>query len=172
MCGEHLPDALAPSMRQGSSPRVRGTLRNEQGNVPRQGIIPACAGNTFQGCWLHSRGWDHPRVCGEHNGVEDLKKALWGSSPRVRGTPRPDPPESARPGIIPACAGNTGKHSPLVRFLRDHPRVCGEHPLDIIQELFALGSSPRVRGTPEQCGRDQAREGIIPACAGNTRIRR
>ena len=155
-------------MRQGSSPRVRGTLRNEQGNVPRQGIIPACAGNTFQGCWLHSRGWDHPRVCGEHNGVEDLKKALWGSSPRVRGTPRPDPPESARPGIIPACAGNTSSARRSQDTCWDHPRVCGEHRQAFSPCPLSEGSSPRVRGTPTGHHPGTFCAGIIPACAGNT----
>ena len=66
VCGEHLPDALAPSMRQGSSPRMRGTLFWCSGVCPDSGIIPAYAGNT--GNWTWPSWWirDHPRVCGEH----------------------------------------------------------------------------------------------------------
>ena len=51
-------------------------------------------------------------------------------------------------GIIPAYAGNTGIWSDIVRFRRDHPRICGG-----------------TLGTPcptERC------TGIIPAYAGNT----
>ncbi len=32
-------------------------------------------------------------------------------------------------GIIPACAGNTVRGHDLVVHHRDHPRVCGEHPV-------------------------------------------
>ena len=132
---------------KGSSPRVRGTLFKDAGCTVGAGIIPACAGNTTVSKTSRRRSGDHPRVCGEHRDqiLQNLRDL--GSSPRVRGTLLQHEGLKILAGIIPACAGNTGKHSPLVRFLRDHPRVCGEHPLDIIQELFALGSSPRVRGT-------------------------
>ena len=132
---------------KGSSPRVRGTLFKDAGCTVGAGIIPACAGNTTVSKTSRRRSGDHPRVCGEHRDqiLQNLRDL--GSSPRVRGTLLRHEGLKILAGIIPACAGNTGKHSPLVRFLRDHPRVCGEHPLDIIQELFALGSSPRVRGT-------------------------
>ncbi len=72
-------------------------------------------------------------------------------------------------GIIPACAGNTPKHGePSVRR-RDHPRVCGEHPLCSIAWHPQAGSSPRVRGTLRSMRSWFCRSRIIPACAGNTR---
>ena len=53
---------------------------------------------------------------------------------------------------------------------RDHPRVCGEHIAVVILVSFLLGSSPRVRGTRVDLVRKRPRAGIIPACAGNTKI--
>ena len=76
--------------------------------------------------------------------------------------------ESAKRGIIPACAGNT---SPLVCGTPapwDHPRVCGEHLDGSDPARNVLGSSPRVRGTRRFLGQGGSVEGIIPACAGNT----
>ena len=91
-----------------------------------------------------------------------------GSSPRVRGTPSRNPVQPPRPGIIPACAGNTQKRTLGGEGDRDHPRVCGEHFLPIHLMWSWSGSSPRVRGTLDCC-RDHAQDaGIIPACAGNT----
>ncbi|EEP20766.1 hypothetical protein BIFANG_03336 [Bifidobacterium angulatum DSM 20098 = JCM 7096] len=51
----------------------------------------------------------------------------------------------------------------------DHPRVCGEHPVREITVSFAMGSSPRVRGTRHAQRADGHGVGIIPACAGNTK---
>ena len=74
-------------------------------------------------------------------------KTCLGSSPRVRGTPRPSRRTRTGPRIIPACAGNTSPKSSTNACRRDHPRVCGEHSYGLIVVVFFLGSSPRVRGT-------------------------
>ena len=71
-------------------------------------------------------------------------------------------------GIIPAYAGNTRIHAPLLIGRRDHPRVCGEHQR-VVGELYPrLGSSPRMRGTHSHFQPDVLTSGIIPAYAGNT----
>ena len=155
----------------GDHPRIRGehelvVIRPSE----IQGIIPAYAGNTtpprhycdlWQGSSPHTRGTlsqggmlaavsrDHPRIRGEHVGLRV----------RVCGVR----------GIIPAYAGNTSRASsarlimsgssphtrgtPARRTMRrarrwDHPRIRGEHDVE-------LGY-----GIPEP--------GIIPAYAGNT----
>ena len=51
---------------------------------------------------------------------------------------------------------------------RDHPRVCGEHPLCVSPFRGSVGSSPRMRGTLIPHLRRAGRTGIIPAYAGNT----
>ena len=107
-------------------------------------------------------------MCGEHPGTRDSPCCAGGSSPRVRGTPRP--PDRDLPGFrfIPACAGNTGTEHQGPKKETVHPRVCGEHGIRAGSTARALGSSPRVRGT--RAGRVVAGAGdrFIPACAGNT----
>ena len=168
VCGEHLTPDEAHRVGEGSSPRMRGTPIILPLTVSIHGIIPAYAGNTSAYVWCKSETRDHPRVCGEHCGVEHSPRPVWGSSPRMRGT-RPPRPSVPRPsGIIPAYAGNTndGQHA---RFdVRDHPRVCGEHALFLFPKGDSTGSSPRMRGTPRVFHADQVVAGIIPAYAGNT----
>ena len=148
VCGEHTiwPPSLGGGA--GSSPRVRGTHKEENAGIRQRGIIPACAGNTDRS---RRMGWgerDHPRVCGEHWQDDSRGVRAMGSSPRVRGTQYSLIHVCFSLGIIPACAGNTA----LAEYV----------------EIADSGSSPRVRGThPRRC-RAKHRSGIIPACAGNT----
>ncbi|PKV04346.1 hypothetical protein CQR51_1309 [Bifidobacterium pseudolongum subsp. globosum] len=187
-CGEHQQQPRRSAHRQGSSPRLRGTLRVGVVAAAVHGIIPALAGNTTAGIFQRIAGRDHPRACGEH--LASAFNTLFGvgSSPRLRGTRGVDllaaveeeiipalagntsRPRSTRraAGIIPVLAGNTSKHSSRSSRRWDHPRACGEHVLVAFEHDLDRGSSPRLRGTPEhgQCGRRAA--GIIPALAGNT----
>ena len=54
--------------------------------------------------------------------------------------------------------------------LRDHPRMCGEHLVVSVTSLAIVGSSPHVRGAPPTALRIRCSSGIIPACAGSTRL--
>ena len=155
VCGEHfLADKIITTKTQ---------IWNELG------IIPAYAGNTLfvRACNYCMR--DHPRVCGEHLGCLRILVPTQGSSPRMRGTPTIRPVECPRRRIIPAYAGNTRRR--LCWFLspRDHPRVCGEHPMAFAAPEPTVGSSPRMRGTHQMTGNQVSIQGIIPAYAGNTR---
>ena len=154
----------------GSSPRARGALKRTTATAPRVGIIPACAGSTWkprQGC---CRGWDHPRVRGEHTGVPGLTRNDQGSSPRARGAHFR--PKSVIPpfGIIPACAGSTAPVGQPTMGHRDHPRVRGEHRSTTEIVPPHGGSSPRARGALGRVGDGLVQAGIIPACAGSTPI--
>ena len=114
---------------------------------------------------------DHPRVCGEHLRLSDLRRINPGSSPRVRGTRAVRAACGRAGGIIPAYAGNTSGY-PYRRWRSwDHPRVCGEHKVDDSTGEGAWGSSPRMRGTLRRAFRKFRRLGIIPAYAGNTKAR-
>ena len=170
MCGEHLKSATRQAARRGSSPRVRGTLPLKSVAFARLGIIPACAGNTRTRSCSDGLTRDHPRVCGEHRCSPAWRASPRGSSPRVRGTPGLLHRLCRSFGIIPACAGNTRWITARPRSKRDHPRVCGEHSLSPMVPLSLTGSSPRVRGTPRLPTCAACRCGIIPACAGNTRM--
>ena len=87
VCGEHCYPLLSGGYSWGSSPRVRGTRSYGDTGIGTAGIIPACAGNTWN--------------------VELMPYIVAGSSPRVRGTHLLGVIDDNRPGIIPACAGNT-----------------------------------------------------------------
>ena len=137
--------------------------------------------------------WDHPRVCGEHPSVKSMELHSTGSSPRVRGTLACACKNRNRRRIIPACAGNIKSEPSTNQVGRDHPRVCGEHLIDRVDNhsdvriipacagnirikltllAFIQGSSPRVRGTFCAYIPDSWNDRIIPACAGNMRIHR
>ncbi len=147
-CGEHLLKSVKDSPIVGSSPRVRGTLTDEDLEFIDRRFIPAGAGNTKKGSsqtLLHT-----------------------GSSPRVRGThPMPSHTPSAT-RFIPAGAGNTSPRYVLCPLSPVHPRGCGEHLCISIPTLNGSGSSPRVRGTLDPVLSPDRKLRFIPAGAGNT----
>ena len=168
ICGEHRIVGSVQYVREGSSPHMRGTLEHGEPVVQVHGIIPAYAGNTVRPWpWPWRRG-DHPRICGEHvilGGDADVDR---GSSPHMRGTRNPPVPSLVPVGIIPAYAGNTfGMRWPSPPKW-DHPRICGEHAVDVKSECGNTGSSPHMRGTQLTLERATRGSGIIPAYAGNT----
>ena len=155
----------------GSSPRARGTRLASWWPWRVWRIIPACAGNTTPSAVCLMAPPDHPRVRGEHYGRRSNQLPVTGSSPRARGTPGGIRRASLPPRIIPACAGNTLR--PLVRVVCwvDHPRVRGEHVTHCSVLPTGTGSSPRARGTLHSLSNVRLPTRIIPACAGNTRLR-
>ena len=169
VCGEHRNTVERLNGSQGSSPRVRGTRFPVSLMLSWVGIIPACAGNTRTRPGWRRQAGDHPRVCGEHAKLPASMLALPGSSPRVRGTLALGAGEKHDGGIIPACAGNTIRPSGSTIGRKDHPRVCGEHAWQCANGSTSMGSSPRVRGTLTSVGNLRNVQGIIPACAGNTK---
>ena len=71
-------------------------------------------------------------------------------------------------GIIPACAGSTGRVLSFSLRERDHPRVRGEHRRSWPPAMHGEGSSPRARGALKARPAVLGCVGIIPACAGST----
>ena len=107
VCGEHVPGVWTCRGYWGSSPRMRGTPPlMRPARIPR-GIIPAYAGNTGEWTQQAYVVGDHPRVCGEHQCKKTERHLAWGSSPRMRGTPKSKTDNAKKNGIIPAYAGNT-----------------------------------------------------------------
>ena len=91
----------------GSSPRVRGTHRQDVLREQELRFIPACAGNSGASCGEAWRKSVHPRVCGELTSWPRRAPVASGSSPRVRGTHIAAAPFAVRQRFIPACAGNS-----------------------------------------------------------------
>ena len=148
MRGEHFRAELKRGGYPGSSPHARGTPSQHSGSHVSIGIIPACAGNTKFPSAMHNAIRDHPRMRGEHRQSLRINQYMKGSSPHARGTPMMRGMVILRPGIIPACAGNTIAMPRSLRESRDHPRMRGEHQHVTVMRDISLG--------------------IIPACAGNT----
>ena len=188
MCGEHVDPDNPESDPMGSSPHVRGALKCGFAAVPGLRIIPACAGSTgvvlmrffpngiIPACAGSTKRFsstempfrDHPRMCGEHLDAGSEQKPCPGSSPHVRGALLRLLIAATIGGIIPACAGSTSRKPEAKEFQRDHPRMCGEHGIDVCFIDEAQGSSPHVRGAPDDGLLRHLHEGIIPACAGST----
>ena len=170
MCGERVTPAKVSQVRFGSSPRVRGTPRDESDLSPSQRFIPACAGNAIGDATVERTAPVHPRVCGERGSSLLRIRRFNGSSPRVRGTPRPSIGAALAVRFIPACAGNaTSQHRSCISG-SVHPRVCGERLRIQRRNSLAYGSSPRVRGTLEADMMQPIGMRFIPACAGNAWI--
>ena len=112
VCGEHFSESSAVTSRRGSSPRMRGALDRLCDGGSAVGIIPAYAGSTLSPASPSCRGRDHPRVCGEHQGLSWYPVASLGSSPRMRGARFRHEGLRLRPGIIPAYAGSTTEPRP------------------------------------------------------------
>ena len=130
----------------GLSPRVRGKPGSggQEGGIMRS--IPACAGEAKQ--ITHSKPVKpvYPRVCGGSPLRLRWPLAIRGLSPRVRGKPHQGAEWPARPGSIPACAGEAV--SPFARVSRQpvYPRVCGGSVVVVVAWVWVGGLSPRVRG--------------------------
>ena len=156
--------------------------------LPR--IIPARAGFTAQIVAELLPGQDHPRSRGVYALSTSARTARRGSSPLVRGLPRP--PASRWPGptdhprsrgvypmrrsqhsrrtrIIPARAGFTRNGGRGFETLKDHPRSRGVYPRSRSTSSSRRGSSPLARGLQQVAGVDVGQLGIIPARAGFTR---
>ena len=78
----------------------------------------------------------------------------------------------ASTGIIPAYAGNTGLSNAKYKSDGDHPRIRGEHFNLFTSSAPVTGSSPHTRGTLKTMKLLAANFRIIPAYAGNTRVKR
>ena len=170
MCGEHRLDALEKELAAGSSPHVRGAQGRQDRPGFRRGIIPACAGSTRGQRRFLGECRDHPRMCGEHAGHTCNGSLVQGSSPHVRGARTHEWTVRRFAGIIPACAGSTAALTLRAAASRDHPRMCGEHTIAATPSIATRGSSPHVRGAPFRGFRRDVAAGIIPACAGSTRL--
>ena len=109
-CGELGDFLCAVLTNDGSSPRMRGTLRFRNDCVCKHRIIPAHAGNSCQRCCSPCCQSDHPRACGELLDSETTASANAGSSPRMRGTHRHPSRIGDLHRIIPAHAGNSKRH--------------------------------------------------------------
>ena len=115
------------SATEGSSPRMRGSPEHGRLQSGHAGIIPAYAGLTHLQLVFCRCIWNHPRVCEAHESTSAGVTRSLGSSPRMRGSRSQTAAQRQRPGIIPAHAGLTVLCPGPESHPWDHPRACGTH---------------------------------------------
>ena len=167
-CGVYKTASPFRGTTAGSSPRVRGLLREHGPGGSGHGIIPARAGFTTSSPPPQAAGRDHPRACGVYLGAGFHCVDEGGSSPRVRGLHSEDYEGTVDDRIIPARAGFTCISMVGRGVLPDHPRACGVYRGWRFSFSRAWGSSPRVRGLQVYISFMTFTSGIIPARAGFT----
>ena len=96
------------------------------------------------------------------------KPLIRGSPPRMRGKVYKITPPWFSIRITPAYAGK--RRCPRFRpgKTRDHPRVCGEKPLQSSVNCTMEGLPPRMRGKVISSLQCDFLSGITPACAGKS----
>ncbi len=166
VCGGSGRPVLANVQVAGPSPRVRGKRGGLQQRRVKRRSIPACAGEALHRAGRAPRGGVHPRVCGGSFIVDIYVRNGNGPSPRVRGKRRGRALARARPGSIPACAGEAFESSRSSTRFRVHPRVCGGSVVNREDRPRPGGPSPRVRGKHDRSKNPGAPIRSIPACAG------
>ena len=167
VCGEQECGACRPGRTVRFIPACAGTAAVHSHILAKFRFIPACAGNRAKALSKYCDNAVHPRVCGEQIEGEVDGNSHRGSSPRVRGTGGGQILDGLRGRFIPACAGNRAGPIASRRAGAVHPRVCGEQPIAVVAVSGRSGSSPRVRGTGDVCGKGHDGLRFIPACAGN-----
>ncbi len=169
--GEHPGIRADDLIRDGSSPRGRGTRVCGEVVLDHARFIPAWAGNTWSGSWNVIGKPVHPRVGGEHIQDKTPPILVFGSSPRGRGTRAAMYVISIMVRFIPAWAGNTWCAGVDWFGGAVHPRVGGEHEMALEHVEAMAGSSPRGRGTLATFPLHEYAGRFIPAWAGNTGMR-
>ena len=108
-CGANVSAGYGDVPPIGSSPRVRGKPRRDDGGNHAIRIIPARAGQTVYHVRPSISASDHPRACGANHDTMQSVSTSSGSSPRVRGKLGVPCVVYFTFRIIPARAGQTGK---------------------------------------------------------------
>ena len=124
--GEKEGNAVGLSGQSGSPPRARGKALYQFRERLRERITPACAGKRSSPTWRFMPMGDHPRACGEKDGLSLGAEMMQGSPPRVRGKDLHYVSERRLLGITPARAGKSLPVLQIYDAAGDHPRACGE----------------------------------------------
>ena len=169
VCGENVRKPPPTIRLTGTSPRMRGKQRGAYGCFRCTRNIPAYAGKTVCVNSVTITFPEHPRVCGENSAFTAWFCPRNGTSPRMRGKPRPVMWCVSQARNIPAYAGKTDGLRISYRPASEHPRVCGENEVSKAYMLFMQGTSPRMRGKRFLVPSATVGARNIPAYAGKTR---
>ena len=168
VCGENAFWCPRRRLGRGTSPRMRGKrLRRPRACVWRRNI-PAYAGKTHHRGNSGSYQPEHPRVCGENFLARYLTITVGGTSPRMRGKRTSSDAVAGTRRNIPAYAGKTASRRLPGAPTAEHPRVCGENLSLRSDDFWMCGTSPRMRGKPDDDIIEAVQKRNIPAYAGKT----
>ena len=106
-CGEHKMNSLLNGIKNGSSPRVWGTLSQDDAGERWPRFIPTGVGNTTKENSTQTADAVHPHGCGEHDQNAIALYPRVGSSPRVWGTQAIYGYSAFANRFIPTGVGNT-----------------------------------------------------------------
>ncbi len=158
--GDHVKCTASISTGFGSPPRRQGAPDLPGIPDPVRRFTPASAGTTRTSRSSWRRTTVHPRLGGDHIGVDVGEGTVNGSPPRRRGpqagltehlapvrltpasagsTPRPGCGGSL-PSAHPSSAGTTSGAQPRIRRMAVHPRVDGQHNLPCRDPCGGRGS--------------------------------
>ena len=141
-------------------------LRNRVVGRSAAGDIPAPAGQPDL-CGDGPAGPEgHPRTCGATAGLCASCNARRGTSPHLRGNRRVRRHRCTGRRDIPAPAGQPPPRQPPPRSRPGHPRTCGATPVERGLADVLFGTSPHLRGNPDQRADAGSDQGDIPAPAG------
>ena len=146
VCGGTPDETVREIINAGLSPRMRG---NPQADAERQvqaGSIPAYAGEPVAPPARAPGLPVYPRVCGGTLTLTGKAAGVFGLSPRMRGNRPARWGKPARPGSIPAYAGEPSIGACCCGACWVYPRVCGGTRLPRAPTLPRRGLSPRMRG--------------------------
>ena len=129
---------------------MRGQLKASDELSEAERIIPARAGPTCSEIICLPFNPDHPRSCGANPLRVKVSSEACGSSPLVRGQQSNPSRLVCRSRIIPARAGPTALQQCALLADADHPRSCGANETNRTAKNISNGSSPLVRGQPEE----------------------
>ena len=151
------------------TPHMRGKVLHAAAAARAGRITPAYAGKRLLQASDDTRGWDHPRTCGEKFCPGVVTNSIKGSPPHVQGKGKFHYFVRGNDRITPACAGKSHTGRFPARSTWDHPRMCGEKlPASVSFRSFS-GSPPHVRGKVFLSRDAQNFVGITPAYAGKSR---
>ena len=130
-------------------PRLRGEHRGRTtpSSVHRR-TTPACAGSTVPDDQASEAMADHPRLRGEHRARVMTPPAYAGPPPPARGALAAVPSIVFPQRTTPACAGSTSPLPCAPCGSPDHPRLRGEHVLELVPDGADAGPPPPARGAP------------------------
>ena len=169
MCGGTESGFYGIARDSGLSPHVRGNRDDLAPGVHTRGSIPACAGEPVRSKGRSGMNEVYPRMCGGTCFGANAPRTTRGLSPHVRGNRERARLCGARRGSIPACAGEPTRPSARVSCPGVYPRMCGGTLGPHRAPARVLGLSPHVRGNRFEEVLCRARDGSIPACAGEPR---